>query len=273
VSPELLSRVLRQGDFAAVGFVYNETSTAVMQDIAGLGHAASEAGVLSIVDTVSIMGGAPIDMDGNGIDAVIGGSQKALMLPPGLSFVALSDRAVDRARQTTSPRYYFDLLKALAAIDKGQTPYTPAVTLINGLREALRLIDEEGLDTVFARHRALGAACRAALQSMGLELLVAEEARASVTVTAARMPEGLDSGDLVARGRDDSRILISGGQDTLKGKIFRIGHLGDCRIEQLVITIAAVGSALNGMGVDVDADAAVDAARDEFNRCRERADA
>ena len=272
-SPELLERVLGQGDFAAVGFVYNETSTGVMNDIAGLGQAARAAGVLSIVDAVSVIGGAPIDMDANGIDAVVGGSQKALMLPPGLSFVSLSEGALEKARQAPGRCYYFDLPKTLAAIERGQTPYTPAVTLMNGLREALRLILAEGIGAVFARHAALAGACRAGLRAMGLQLLASDEARCSVTVTAARMPEGLDSRELVKRVRDHSRILISGGQDELKGRIFRIGHLGDCGIEQLAATLRAVGTALTGMGFDADDEQAAATAREQFTRYQENRDA
>lgn len=272
-SPELLKRVLAQGSFTAVSFVYNETSTGVMHDIAGLGRAARDAGVLSIVDAVSIIGAAPIDMQANGIDAVIGGSQKALMLPPGLSFVALSEKAIEKAGRTTRACYYFDLPKALAAIDRGQTPYTPAVTLMNGLREALRLILEEGLGAVFARHASLAHACRMALQAMGLTLLPTDERHCSVTVTAAHMPEGIDSKELVARVRDDSHILISGGQDELKGRIFRIGHMGECGIEQLARTISAVGAALACLGVAVDGTAAAAAARDQFARDQENPDA
>lgn len=272
-SPALLKRVLAQGYFTAVSFVYNETSTGVMHDIAGLGRVAHDAGVLSIVDAVSNMGAAPIDMDANGLDAVVGGSQKALMLPPGLSFVALSEAALEKACRTNRASYYFDLPRALAAVEKGQTPYTPAVTLMNGLREALRLILEEGLDAVFSRHAALASACRSALDAMGLPLLPTDRARCSVTVTAAHAPEGMDSKELVTRVRDDSRILISGGQDQLKGKIFRIGHMGDCGIEQLARTISAVGAALGQLGVAVDAAAAAAVARDEYTRHQENPDA
>lgn len=272
-SPALLKRVLAQGYFTAVSFVYNETSTGVMHDIAGLGRIAHDAGALSIVDAVSVMGAAPIDMDANGLDAVIGGSQKALMLPPGLSFVALSEAALEKACRTNRASYYFDLPRALAAIEKGQTPYTPAVTLMSGLREALRMILEEGLDAVFSRHAALARACRSALDAMGLPLLPTDRARCSVTVTAAHAPEGMDSKELVTRVRDDSHILISGGQDELKGKVFRIGHMGDCGIAQLARTISAVGAALGQLGVAVDAAAAAAVARDEYTRHQENPDA
>ncbi len=262
--PDQLRQRLAADHFDAVSIVYNETSTGVQQDIRALGTVAADADVLSIVDAVSIAGGAPVDMDAARLGAVITGSQKALMLPPGLAFVALSEAAIERANRSTCPRYYFDLPKALKSLQKGQTPYTPAVNLIFGLCEALRMLHEEGLPNVFAHHERLAAACRAGIASMGLAILPADPARASVIVTAVKMPEGLDSSQLVAHVRDGANILISGGQDALKGKIFRIGHLGTCTIDDLARTITAVAEALTQMDFPADAASAADAARHAY---------
>ncbi len=262
--PRLLERLLGESHFDAVGLVHSETSTGVQQDLARLGEVTARAGVLTIVDAVSIIGGAPIDMDANGLGAVVGGSQKALMLPPGLSFVALSAEARHRAAESTSPRYYFDLLRALESLEKGQSPYTPAVSLFAGLREALHIIHQQGLPDIFRRHCCLGSACRAGIKSMGLQLLAADERHASDTVTAVRMPEHLDSSELVERIKQNDSILISGGQDELKGKIFRIAHLGSCGIDELALTVSAVAENLAAMGLEVDAEAAAAAARDAY---------
>ncbi len=267
--PRLLERLLDESDFDAVGLVHNETSTGVQQDLARLGEVMARTGVLTIVDAISIIGGTPIDMDANRLGAVVGGSQKALMLPPGLSFVALSAEARQRAAESTNPRYYFDLLRALEALEKGQTPYTPALNLFAGLREALRIMHEQGLPDIFRRHYCLGAACRAAVKSMGLQLLAADERHASDTVTAVRMPQHLDSSELVERIKQNNNILISGGQDELKGKIFRIGHLGSCGIDELAMTVSAVAENLAAMGLSMDAEGVAAAARDAYQTCQE----
>ncbi len=266
--PHLLERLLRGTHFDALGLVHNETSTGVQQDLARLGEVAARAGVLTIVDAISIIGGAPLEMDANRLGAVVGGSQKALMLPPGLSFVALSAEARQKAAEANNPRYYFDLPRALEALEKGQTPYTPAVNLFAGLREALRIIDRQGLPAIFLRHRCLASACRAAVKSMGLELLATAESHASSTVTAVKMPEPLDSSELVERIKRNNNILISGGQDQLKGKIFRIAHLGSCDLDQVVVTVSAVAEHLAAMGFDADAEAAA-AAREAYQTCQQ----
>jgi len=270
--PRLLHRFLQESRFDALSFVYSETSTGVQQDLESLGHIAADAGVMTIVDAVSIIGGAPIDMDANRLDAVVGGSQKALMLPPGLSLVALSSAARERAARSNNSRYYFDLTRALKSLEKGQTPYTPAVNLFCGLREALRIMAEEGMPAIYQRHCSLARACRAAIASMGLQLLPTNERHASATVTAVHMPEGLDSSELVRRVREGSNILISGGQDELKGKIFRIGHLGSCSIDDLVETVQAVAESLAAMGLAVDAAGAASVTRCTYEELTRPAD-
>ncbi|MCE5238936.1 alanine--glyoxylate aminotransferase family protein, partial [bacterium] len=183
--------------------------------------------------------------------AAASGSQKALMLPPGLAFVTLSDAGQRAASVATMPKYYFNLPKALASLAKGQTPYTPNVNMIVALQASLRLIAAEGLSQFQARHHRLSAACRAAARAAGLDLLAADDC-ASDIVTAVKSPAGLDSGQLVKRLREKHNILISGGQDTLKGRIFRIGHLGACQYSDLQRTWEATLTELAELGHRAD---------------------
>ncbi len=257
-SADVLDALCGQVAPKAVLFVQNETSTGVCQDVPALSEVANAHGALVIVDAVSSLGGIPFQMDRWSVDVVIAGSQKALMLPPGLAFVAVSSRAWQAAETAQMPRYYFDLQAARQSALKGQTPYTPNVNLIAALAEAISLLQAEGLPAVYRRHQQMGQATRAAVQALGLALF-ADPAFASDVVTAVQSPEGLDSTELVKRVRDDHNILISGGQGELKGKIFRIGHLGCAGIEQVRRTIGAVAASLVEMGYDCAAQAAAEA--------------
>ncbi|MCD6350512.1 MAG: alanine--glyoxylate aminotransferase family protein [Armatimonadetes bacterium] len=247
----------------ALLFVQNETSTGVRQDADLLAAAAHEAGAFVVVDTVSSMGGMEIPVERWGLDAVAAGSQKALMLPPGLAFVCLNERAWTAAEAATMPTYYFDLKAARASLAKGQTPWTPNISMIRALKASLDLIFAEGLEHVWQRHAALAAATRAAVAAMGLELL-ADVDHASDVVTAVRAPEGLDSSELVKRVRANHGILISGGQSELKGKIFRIGHMGCCQIDDVLKTVRAVAEELTALGHVADAGAALATAEQAY---------
>jgi len=247
----------------ALLFVQNETSTGVRQDADLLAAAAHEAGAFVVVDTVSSMGGMEIPVERWGLDAVAAGSQKALMLPPGLAFVCLNERAWTAAEAATMPTYYFDLKAARASLAKGQTPWTPNLSMIRALKASLDLIFAEGLEHVWQRHAALAAATRAAVAAMGLELL-ADVDHASDVVTAVRAPEGLDSSELVKRVRANHGILISGGQSELKGKIFRIGHMGCCQIDDVLKTVRAVAEELTALGHVADAGAALATAEQAY---------
>lgn len=246
-------------DAAAVLCVYNETSTGVMHPVEQIAAVARDAGAAVMTDTVSCLGGVGVLADEWGLDAVCAGSQKCLMLPPGLAFVGLSERAWEMAECGGMPRYYFDLLKARESLGKGQTPYTPATSLIASLAASLDLIEAEGHDAVFARHAAMAAAVRAAMVAAGLELF-AEEGYRSPTVTAVHSP--VDSVRLVERVREDSGVLISGGQGELKGRIFRIGHMGMVRMEHIERTVEAVAGGLNALGHACDVEEMVAAAHE-----------
>ncbi len=263
VEPHQIANVLAHRPFKAVLMVQNETSTGVTQNVSTLARIAQDYRCLTIVDCVSGMAGIPVRTDGWGLDAVIAGSQKAFMLPPGLSFVALSARGWEVAEQCKTPRFYLDLIAARQSLAKGQTPYTPAVNLIQGLAASLDLIEAEGLEAVWARHATAARATRAAVRALGLDLF-AEPAYASNVVTAVHAPGGLDSGALVKQVQADAGILISGGQGELKGKIFRIGHLGTVTRQDVTRTIEAVGGALVTLGHPCDPAQGVAAAEEAY---------
>ncbi|MGC9319358.1 MAG: pyridoxal-phosphate-dependent aminotransferase family protein, partial [Armatimonadota bacterium] len=256
--PQRVRDALSGGRFDAVLCAYNETSTGVLHPISEIARAARDAGALMIVDTVSCLGGTPVLMDEWGLDVVVAGSQKCLMLPPGLAFVGVRDGAWPAAERSTMPSYYFDLRRARESLREGQTPYTPATVLVAALAAALDLIEQEGLRNVFARHAAMAAAVRAAMQAAGLELL-AEAGFRSPTVTAVRSP--VDSVQLVALVRDSHDVLISGGQGALKGRIFRIGHMGLVDLQMIERTLRAVARGLNALGHPCEADEMIAAAR------------
>jgi len=257
--PSVVRDDLRHGDFDALLCVHNETSTGVMHDLQALAEVARRAGCLCIADCVSCLGGVPVLMDEWGVDVMAAGSQKCLMLPPGFAFVAVGPRAWERAESAAMPRYYFDLEKARDAAAKGQTPYTPNTNLLVALEVSLRLIEGEGLERVFARHRAMAHAVRSAIRAAGLQLF-ADPAHASDTVTAVRSPEGVDSVELVRTIWERHRVMISGGQGVLRGRIFRIGHMGTVQLSDVLRTLEAVADGLELLGCSRDSGAMAAAA-------------
>lgn len=258
--PEQVEKALGQEPYTALLFVYNETSTGVKQPVHELARVAIDRGVMPLVDCVSAVAGMPVAVDEWGLAGAAGGSQKALMLPPGLAVVVLGEKGLSAAAGAKMPRFYFDLPKAISAQEKGQTPYTPNVSLILALQAALRLIFAEGLATFQQRHRRLASACRAAARAAGLDLLVAAESEASDVVTAIRSPAGIDSSLLVKAVAANHDIVISGGQDQLKGRIFRIGHMGAAQLSDLLRTWEAVATELSALGTPCSPDECVSAA-------------
>src|SRR5438105_1609189 len=221
--PDDLRPALAAGGAGVVYLVHSETSTGVVADVQALAAVAKEAGALVVVDGVSSLGAVPLETDAWGLDVVVTGSQKALMTPPGLAMVSVSDAAY--ARLGTSPRFYYDWETTRSAQAKLDAPFTPAVPLVLGLDVALGLLLEEGLEAAFDRHARLGRACREGIKAMGLELFSPDDDRSAV-VTTIRAPDGVDATELVAALRDRFGITIANGQADLKGKIFRIGHIG-----------------------------------------------
>jgi len=261
--PEDLRARLEESGADVVFLVHSETSTGVVADLEALAGAAREAGALTVVDAVSSLGAVPVETDGWGLDVVVAGSQKALMTPPGLSVVTVSPAAWERAARTTTPRFYFDWAKLRDALATGSTPFTPAVSLVAALDVALGMLLEEGLEQAFARHAALGRACREGAKAMGLELFSPDEERSAI-VTAIFVPEGVNARELVLELRDRFGITVAGGHGDLGVRMFRIGHIGYYDIFDITTALAAVELLLAERGSDVERGVAVAAALEAY---------
>ncbi len=213
----------------AVLLTHNETSTGVTNDIAGIGdsvrRASPDTTPLILVDGVSSIGALPFEMDRWGVDVAITGSQKAWMSPPGMAMIAVSQRGWEAHAEARMPRFYWDFTKARKNGEKHTTPFTPAVGVVHAIQEALRLMTEEGVAQVYARHQRIGEHVRRGILDVGLELF-ADPAVASNTVTAVRLPAGLDAGTIIKDLREQHHVVVGSGQERLKGLIFRIGHMG-----------------------------------------------
>lgn len=227
----------------------SETSTAAFHPIREIAAITRDRDVLFTVDGITAVGVCELPMDKWGIDVLITGSQKALMLPPGLAFIALSERAWARTKTAKLPRFYFNLAKERESMAKDTTAWTPAITLIIGLREALYMMREEGWDNVYARHARMAEATRAAAAALGLPLV--SPTAPSPALTAIYTPPQIDGGKLVAYLRDRMHITFAGGQDQLKGKIVRIAHLGHIGVFDILTAIGAFELALHHFGHDV----------------------
>ncbi|MDP8234476.1 MAG: alanine--glyoxylate aminotransferase family protein [Candidatus Saelkia tenebricola] len=222
-----------------------ETSTGSVYDVKAIAKIAKKYDALVVVDAISGLLADEFRMDDWGIDIAIAGSQKGLMLPPGLSFISLSGRAWEYVDKSKPQAYYFNLKKAMSSGEKYDTPWTPAVSLVIGLRKALELIKEEKIENVWKRHNFLAATCRQAIEGLGLKLFAQNPSSA---VTSVMMPDSIDSAEFVKFIRNEFGISIAGGQGALKGKIFRIAHLGYMNIFDLLVGIAAIEFALHNFG-------------------------
>jgi alanine-glyoxylate transaminase/serine-glyoxylate transaminase/serine-pyruvate transaminase len=245
VDPAALEAKLREDKghaIKAVAAVHNETSTGVTSRIGELRQAIDRARhpALLLVDTISSLASIDYRHDEWGVDVTVGGSQKGLMLPPGLSFNAISDKALAAHKQAKHSRSYWDWAPMLAANQNGFFPYTPGTNLLYGLREAVAMLLEEGLDNVFARHQRHAEATRRAVRAWGLEVLAKNPAEYSGSLTAVLMPEGHDADALREVILDGFDMSLGQGLGKLKGKIFRIGHLGDFNDLMLMGTLAGV---------------------------------
>jgi aspartate aminotransferase-like enzyme len=244
------------GDVRVVYLTHSETSTGVVCDVQALAAVAKEAGALVVVDAVSSLGAVPLESDAWGIDVVVSGSQKALMCPPGVAFASVSPAALDAAANATSPRYVMDWERTRKGQEKLDAPFTPAISLVRALDVALGLLLEEGLEAAFERHARLGRACREGAKAMGLELFSPDEERSAV-VTAIRTPDGIDGTEVVSSLRDRFGITIANGQGAIKGKVFRIGHIGWFDIFDITTALAAVELTLADAGAVIERGVAV----------------
>jgi serine---pyruvate transaminase len=267
-APEDLAQRLRERGGAKVVFTtHSETSTGVVADVQGLAAAAKEAGALVAVDAVSSLGAVALETDLWRLDAVISGSQKALMTPPGLATVSVSADAWAAVEAGATSRYYFDWIRTRVGQERFDPAFTPAVSIVVGLDAALGLLIEEGLEQAFERHARLGRACRAGVKAMGLDLFSPDDDRSAV-VTAIYAPDGIDSSELVQTLRDRQGIVLAPGQGPLKGKIFRIGHIGYYDVFDITTALAGVELVLSELGADIERGVAVTAALEAFEHTR-----
>ncbi len=254
VTPEQVKEALdKDENIKAVTIVHNETSTGVSAPIEEVGKVMKNYDALYIVDTVSSLGGDRVDVDKYGIDICVTGSQKCLAAPPGMAAITLNDDAWKVIDNVDSNTYYLDMKKyrKSGAGTPPETPYTPSVSLIYGLAEALKIVKEEGLENRVTRHEIAAKATRNAVKSLGLELFPKEEV-SSTTVTAVKMPEGVTDSDLRGTMRNKYKVELAGGQDHLKGNIFRIGHMGNISYKELAITFSALEMTLKGLNIDIE---------------------
>jgi alanine-glyoxylate transaminase/serine-glyoxylate transaminase/serine-pyruvate transaminase len=246
----------RAQEIKAVTVVHNETSTGVTSSIPAIRAAIDAAGhpALLIVDTISSLGCVDYRHDDWGVDVTISCSQKGLMLPPGLGLNAISQKALDAAERAGLPRSYFDWRPVLEAAQTGLFPYTPATNLLFGLREALRMMDEEGRPAIFARHARHAEATRRAVQGWGLDILCADPQEYSSTLTAVQLPAGHDADKVRRVILDRFNMSLGAGLGKLAGKVFRIGHLGDLGDLSLAGTLCGVQMGLAQAGVPIAPD-------------------
>ncbi len=263
VDPQVVADYLRDREIKAVLATQNETSTGVANDIAALGRLLADHPALLLVDAISGLGGMDIRTDEWGVDLLVGASQKALMLPPGLAFVTVSPKAWRVIERNEGPRFYFDLQAARKAQANWNAPFTPAVSLFFGLEAALDMILAEGLPRVFERHALLAAAVRAAVRALGLELLAPDE-HASHTVTAVVGPEGVAVDELRRVLYSRYGVSVAGGQGVLRGKIFRIAHMGFVDRADVLAVLAALEMALAELNYPVALGSGVRAAQEVF---------
>lgn len=247
----------------AVFMTQSETSTGIQNPIAEVSEVVHEnSDALVVVDGVSCVGGVVTEMDEWGVDVLVTGSQKAMMLPPGLTFIGVSERAWEVIDANESRRFYFDLRKYRDNLAKDTTPFTPAVSLLFGLDEALNLLEAEGLENVYDRHLLMMEMTRAAMRALDLPLLT-EDAYAAPTVTAVK-PENFEADELRSVLKEQFNLSLAGGQQQLSGKIFRIGHMGYCSPADVLQIISLIEIGLRELGIEVELGKGVQAAQEVY---------
>ena len=263
VAPGRLAETLRTTPrIKAVLTQHSESSTGVLHDVRAYAEITRRSDAILIVDAVSSLGIADLPMDAWGVDVVVSGSQKGLMLPPGLAFCSLSERAWRMTKTATLPKYYLDLTEERKCLLKNEAHFTPAVGIVVGLREVFRLLAEEGLPNVFRRHDRLARATRAGVEALGLELFA--RATPSPALTAVVSPRGVNSETIVTAYAETHNITIAGGQGEMKGQVFRLGHMGYAAEFDVVIALSALEQVLADLGLPVDFGASVRAAPKVF---------
>lgn len=265
IRPAEVDAALAEHPVKAVLLTHSETSTGVIQPVRELAEVARARGALVIVDAVSSLGAVPFEFDAWGIDVAVGGSQKALSASPGIAFVAIGERAWEAHRTATLPSFYFDwsTYKRFGELKDPENPWTPAISVMQGLQAALDLYFQDGLEGALARHRTLSRAVKEGVRALGLDLF-GEGLEDNWTVTAITAPEGIDADAISDRIRADFGCVLAPGQGPLKGKVFRIGHLGYYSELDIVRGLAALEMTLERLGYPVKRGAAVAAAEGVF---------
>ena len=269
VSPERIEEALRADknhEIKGVLVVHNETATGVTSDVAAVRRAldAAKHPALLYVDGVSSIASIDFRMDDWGVDLAITGSQKGLMLPAGLGILCASQKALAQMKDAKCTRAYFDLADHMRTNPSGYFPYTPTLPLLYGLRESLAMLQEEGLDNVFARHRHLAEGTRAAVKAWGLKLCAKEPKWHSNTVSAIMVPQGFNGADVIDRAYRRYNLALGAGLSQMAGKLFRIGHLGDLNELMLLGGIAGAEMAMRDVGIEVVPGSGVAAAQEQF---------
>lgn len=266
IDPEAVAEILAKDvnhEIKVILVTHNETSASVTNDIKAISAARGSHPAIMMVDSVSGLGAIELKMDDWKLDVVVAGSQKSLMIPPGIGVMAVSERAWAKADATDNPKFYWDAKAARKALEKWQNPYTPPVSLLFGLQEALKMIEEEGLDTIFTRHRKLRNCVRAAAKALNLNLL-AQDYCASNAVTGIYPPANVEAKKVQKIMRETYGVTMAGGQKALEGKIFRIGHMGYCAISDVLVTISMLEMTLVELGMKVELGSGVRAAQTEW---------
>jgi aspartate aminotransferase-like enzyme len=271
IDPAEVASALADQPVKAVLLTQSETSTGVIQPIEELARVAREAGALVIVDCVSSLGAVPFEFDRWGIDVAVGGSQKALSASPGIAFVAISPPAWEAHESSTMPRFYFDwsTYKRFADLPEPENPWTPAISVMQGLAAALELYFEDGVEVALERHHTLSRAVKDGVRAIGLELF-GDGLDRNWTVTAIRAPEGIDADTISDRIRSDFGCVLAPGQGPLKGKVFRIGHFGYFSELDIIRGLAALEMTLERLGYPLERGAAVAAAEGVFQDANAR---
>jgi serine---pyruvate transaminase len=265
ISPSDVAAALAEHPVKAVLLTHSETSTGVIQPVRELAAVAREADALVVCDVVSSLGAVPFAFDAWGIDVAIGGSQKALSASPGIAFVAISERARRASETATNPRYYFDwrIYETYARLPEPENPWTPAISVMQGLAAALELYFQDGVEAAHERHRTLSRAVKEGVKALGLDLF-GEGLDENWTVTAIRAPDGIDADTITGRIRADFGCVLAPGQGPLKGTVFRIGHFGYFSELDIIRGLAALEMTLDRLGHPVKPGAAVGAAEQVF---------
>ena len=258
VNPQMVWNALNDDpEIKAVLVTHNETSTGVTNDLESIATIVKKQfDKLFLVDAISSMGCVPLQTDRWGCDVVAASSQKGFLIPPGLSFLSFSAKAWEAQQEAKMPRYYFDVAAAQQYLERGQTPYTPAVSLFYGLDIALNFLLDQGLEEVYMRHAKIGRITREGVKDLGLSLF-ANESHASNTVTAVQIPDGVDGKALVDILRTEQGVVLAGGQGKLEGKIFRIGHLGEVAENEIEEVFGALRCTLPKVGFNPESDSII----------------